>query len=125
MPLTNTLASAIVTDRVRYELHDVTTGGYRWLDTELMRWLNDGVRTVCLKKPHLYIDSGGLQATTLPIPLPTDVTALSDKVNVHPLANSCITHYICAQALFKDNDVQDKPKAEMHLKLFYDEMAIL
>ena len=125
MPLTNPLASAIVTDRVRYEIHDISTGAYRWADAELFRWLNDAVRIVCFRKPHMYIDSSGLQATGIPIPVPTDVTALTDKININPMANSCLTHYVCAQAFFKDNDVQDKEQAGVHLKLFYEEMALL
>lgn len=49
-----TITAQAIVDRARHILQDTTTGGTRWLDPELLRWLNDAQREVVLLKPNAY-----------------------------------------------------------------------
>ena len=53
-----TLTGQAIVDRQRDLVQDVDA--VRWQNTEVLRWLNDGVREVCLKKPSAYTRHGSL-----------------------------------------------------------------
>lgn len=41
-----------IADRARVVLQDTTSGGVRWLDAELLDWINDSQREIVLVKPE-------------------------------------------------------------------------
>jgi hypothetical protein len=49
-----TISAQSIVDRARHILQDTTSGGTRWLDDELMKWLNDAQREIVLLKPNAY-----------------------------------------------------------------------
>lgn len=49
-----TIAAQSIVDRARHILQDTTAGGTRWLDDELLKWLNDAQREIVLLKPNAY-----------------------------------------------------------------------
>lgn len=49
-----TITGTEVADRARRILQDTTSGGTRWLDDELLDWLNDAQREVVLLKPNAF-----------------------------------------------------------------------
>jgi hypothetical protein len=49
-----TIAAQSIVDRARHILQDTTSGGTRWLDDELMKWLNDAQREIVLLKPNAF-----------------------------------------------------------------------
>jgi len=46
-----TITAQEVVDEARYLLQDVTTGGVRWVDAEMLIWMNAALREVALYKP--------------------------------------------------------------------------
>lgn len=46
------LTAGDVLTRVKDILHD--TGAVRWTEAELLRWLNDGRRELCIQRPDIY-----------------------------------------------------------------------
>ena len=46
-----TLTGTNLADRARRVLQDTTSGGTRWLDAELLDWINDAQREIVLAKP--------------------------------------------------------------------------
>jgi hypothetical protein len=55
-----TIAAQSIVDRARHILQDTTSGGTRWLDDELMKWLNDAQREIVLLKPNAFSSVEGL-----------------------------------------------------------------
>lgn len=55
-------ASSII-NKVRTILQETTPGGIRWLDAELLGWLNDGQREIVSKKPSAGAVNGNMQLT--------------------------------------------------------------
>lgn len=49
-----TLTGTNIVTRARKILQDTTSGGTRWLDAELLDWINDGQREIVLLKPNAY-----------------------------------------------------------------------
>lgn len=49
-----TISAQAIVDRARHILQDTTSGGTRWLDDELLKWLNDAQREIVLLKPNAY-----------------------------------------------------------------------
>jgi hypothetical protein len=49
-----TIAAQSIVDRARHILQDTTSGGTRWLDDELMKWVNDAQREIVLLKPNAF-----------------------------------------------------------------------
>jgi len=49
-----TIVAQAIVDRARHILQDTTSGGTRWLDPELLKWLNDAQREIVLLKPNAY-----------------------------------------------------------------------
>ena len=49
-----TITGTNIVNRARKILQDTTTGGTRWLDAELLDWINDAQREVVLLKPNAY-----------------------------------------------------------------------
>ena len=49
-----TITAQSIVDRARHILQDTTSGGTRWLDPELLKWLNDAQREIVLLKPNAY-----------------------------------------------------------------------
>lgn len=43
-----------IADRARRILQDTTSGGTRWLDNELLDWINDAQREIVLLKPNAH-----------------------------------------------------------------------
>lgn len=43
-----------IAERARRILQDTTAGGTRWLDNELLDWINDAQREIVLLKPNAY-----------------------------------------------------------------------
>lgn len=61
-----TITAQAIVDRARHILQDTTTGGTRWLDPELLKWVNDAQREIVLLKPNAYsaVESVTLEAGT-------------------------------------------------------------
>ena len=66
-----TISAQNIVDRARHILQDTTSGGTRWLDAELLKWLNDAQREIVLLKPNAYssvenisLNSGSKQEIT-------------------------------------------------------------
>lgn len=49
-----TITAQEITDRARHILQDTTSGGTRWLDDELLKWVNDAQREIVLLKPNAF-----------------------------------------------------------------------
>lgn len=49
-----TITGQQIVNRARRILQDTTTGGTRWLDSELLDWINDAQREIVLLKPNSY-----------------------------------------------------------------------
>ena len=74
-----TIAVATILTRARDLLQDTTVGGVRWLDDELLRWLNDGQREIVLQRR----DANAVNAPSQLVPgtkqvLPTGAISLID-----------------------------------------------
>lgn len=61
-----TITAQSIVDRARHILQDTTSGGTRWLDPELLKWVNDAQREIVLLKPNAYsaVESVNLVAGT-------------------------------------------------------------
>jgi hypothetical protein len=53
------LASAVI-DQVRYLLQDVTVGGLRWLDAEMIVWVNAGQKEIARYKPDASVTNASV-----------------------------------------------------------------
>jgi len=67
-----------IVDQARILLQDVTVGGVRWLDSEMLIWVNAGQREVAVYKP----DASTINASVILVPgskqtIPADATRLS------------------------------------------------
>ena len=49
-----TITGQQIVDKARKILQDTTAGGTRWLDSELLGWINDAQREVVLLKPNAF-----------------------------------------------------------------------
>lgn len=49
-----TITGQQIVDRARRILQDTTSGGTRWLDAELLDWINDAQREIVLLKPNSF-----------------------------------------------------------------------
>lgn len=49
-----TITAQSIVDRARHILQDTVPGGTRWLDPELLKWVNDAQREIVLLKPNAY-----------------------------------------------------------------------
>lgn len=49
-----TITGQAIVDRARRILQDTTAGGTRWLDAEMLDWINDAQREIVLLKPNSY-----------------------------------------------------------------------
>lgn len=49
-----TITGQSIVDRARRILQDTTAGGTRWLDAEMLDWINDAQREIVLLKPNSY-----------------------------------------------------------------------
>jgi hypothetical protein len=49
-----TITGQAIVDRARRILQDTTAGGTRWLDAEVLDWINDAQREIVLLKPNSY-----------------------------------------------------------------------
>lgn len=59
-----TITAQSIVDRARHILQDTTAGGTRWLDPELLKWLNDAQREIVLLKPNAYSSVEDINLTT-------------------------------------------------------------
>ena len=49
-----TITGQQIVDRARRILQDTTSGGTRWLDAEMLDWINDAQREIVLLKPNSF-----------------------------------------------------------------------
>jgi len=56
-----TITGQQIVDKARRILQDTTSGGTRWLDNELLGWINDSQREIVLLKPNAYSSVEDLQ----------------------------------------------------------------
>tara|TARA_Y100000310_G_scaffold345238_1_gene463009 strand:+ start:8183 stop:8887 length:705 start_codon:yes stop_codon:yes gene_type:complete len=55
-----TITAQEVVDQARYLLQDLTTGGVRWLDAEMLIWMNAAQREVALYKPNSSVTNSAV-----------------------------------------------------------------
>lgn len=107
-----TSASDII-DRARRLLEDIGPQ-YKWRDVELITYVNDGQREICMKSPHAMIMA---DESVIPVPLPTEITALVDELQISDMYLGRLTDWVVARALEKRAAFAPDGKAAYHRAL--------
>ncbi len=95
-----------VLDRARIPLNDDEK--IRYLDNELLVYLNEGVQCLRRDRPDLFIGSLGNDIADI---------VLNDTLSLSPMHIQSLADYITARAESKDADMSDQGRAAAFLAL--------
>lgn len=109
------IASEVISEARRI-LHDQNET-YRWPDSDLIKYLNQGQRDLYTKRPEFWMnDLGAINLLAPAIALTTDLTISDDRVTSH-LAN-----FVVYKALSEDNADTENFNRALAFKAQYDEI---
>lgn len=102
--------------RVRQQISDQTTT-YRWDDTVMLLYLNDGRREITRRHPEaMYVSS-------IVVDPVTDMTTLTADIDLTDYYINALVHYVCFRILIEDaENAVNAQTAVSHKQLFEEQM---
>ena len=108
-----------VVDRVREILNDQDEASRDWEDSDLLRWVNDGVKAICGLRNDALLASDGTLTTV------TELTALSGTISIPDKFRVPLTWYIVWMAFASEaGDKRDAARAADAKQAFTDLVRI-
>lgn len=93
-----------IINQVRYKLKDIVTGAYKWSDTELVSYVDDGQREIFKRRPDSIMSGTSLTATYAT----TTVTGTGTTLDINDQFRQLLVDYVLSRALDKSSPEQAK-----------------
>jgi len=98
-------------DQARGPLFD--TPPARWLDPELLGFLNQGIKLLRAKRPDIFIGTLGSDIPDL---------VVGDTVPLNQMYHAALSDYVTARALMKNSEAGSMPRANAFFALVGSEV---
>lgn len=102
-----------VIDRCRRMLPD-TGPVFKWLDDELIMYINDGIKEILKLRPEAIFTSG----ITFPITEPSEISATTDTLTLADNFLPVIANYVMYRANTKNQEYANAERAGHYLNEF-------
>lgn len=112
------LASDVIT-RTRLILQDTSSEAYRWTDTTIFYWINNGVREIRKRRTDAQLDSDAEMIDY------ESVTASSDELVIADDFEDTLVNYLCYRCLSQDADNKNNmERAKFHYTMYEKGLTI-
>ena len=110
-----TSGTQIITNRARLFLSDVSANNYRWSDSQLLVFLNDGQQIITEARPDSKLASDGSLLTV------TDLAGIGSNISIADKWRVPLAHFVTARAFeMPGQERLNLDAANHHDKMFWN-----